>query len=109
MQVADALRRFGVSSTTRTLVLVRVAPEDAPPSVDDMVALVDGSLRMDGPALPLDAAGQLHRLSLDDAPIDWKELGKVYKLQDSPVFQTRDARGIEEIICSTVATKYIGN
>ena len=114
IQIADALRRFGVSSTTRSLILVHIAPP--PPAgprpealMTHMQSLVDGQVRHEGVALDTNDDHALTQMSLQDTASPWKELGKVYKLQDTLAFQNRDAAAVEELSCATVATKYIGN
>lgn len=124
-QIADALRRFGVSATTRTLVLLRVcaAPPEGPEPeavLAEMCALVDGRLRTDGLQLGVDAAedvseGAARQLSLDEqAPQpDWGELVKVYKLQDTPYAAQRTRRDaqrhLDALVCAAVATKQVAS
>ena len=94
--IAEALRRFGVSSTTSTLILVRVAPPlDAGELVQHMSQLVDGTL-------------QTHGLSLPSPALAWNELGQTYKIQDTPAFQHQDTSQVDALICSMVASKYVG-
>lgn len=88
-----------------------------------MTALVDGQLSENGLQLGVDAEQQSSSLDVDfaqlslDTATDWKELVKVYKLQDTPYAtaaqqhgsepHTRHARAaLERIVCSTVACKY---
>ncbi|PKI85952.1 hypothetical protein MVES1_000431 [Malassezia vespertilionis] len=85
--IADALRRFGVSGATKTLLLVHVcasAPEgkELQTIVRAMEALVDGDLRTQGISLALDP----HSAStlLPPPEPNWKEIKMMYKLQDSP-------------------------
>ena len=94
--IAEALRRFGVSRTTRTLILVRVAPPlDAGEIVQHMTQLVDGTLQTRG-------------LSLPSPALAWSELGTAYKIQDTPAFQHPDTSQVDALICSMVASKYVG-
>ena len=94
--IAEALRRFGVSSTTSTLILVRVAPPlDAGELVQHMTQLVDGTLQTRG-------------LSLPSPALAWSELGTTYKIQDTPAFQHPDTSQVDALICSMVASKYVG-
>ena len=94
--IAEALRRFGVSRTTRSLILVRVAPPlDAGELVQHMTQLVDGTLQTRG-------------LSLPSPALAWSELGTAYKIQDTPAFQHPDTSQVDALICSMVASKYVG-
>lgn len=94
--IAEALRRFGVSSTTSTLILVRVAPpQDAGELVQHMSQLVDGTLQTSG-------------LSLPSPALAWKDLGKTYKIQDTQAFQHQDTTQVDALVCSMVASKYVG-
>ncbi|WFD29402.1 hypothetical protein MSPP1_000411 [Malassezia sp. CBS 17886] len=117
--IADALRRFGVSAATETLILVRVAgapPHGVAPQVlvDEMAALVDGVLCTDGLRLPLDGTGpedsiahlSLREDSTTNSTARTQDAAKAYKLRDTPV--ARYPRELEEVICSVVATKYVG-
>ncbi|WFD18083.1 hypothetical protein MCAP1_000295 [Malassezia caprae] len=105
--IADALRQFGVSASTETLILVRV--DALPPAGPDpaalaqhMDALVDGTL-VAGIDTPTMAS-----LALSPDSRRWKDVGKTYKLQDTSAFQQHDTQAVEALVCSTVATKYVG-
>lgn len=107
MQVADALRQFGVSASTETLILVHVgalppAGPDPAALVQHMDALVDGTLvaGVDAPTMA--------SLALAPDSRRWKDVGKTYKLQDTSAFQQHETQAVEALVCSTVATKYVG-
>ncbi|WFC93930.1 hypothetical protein MBRA1_000556 [Malassezia brasiliensis] len=128
--IADALRRFGVSASTETLVLVHIAraPPQGPDPVEvvsAMDALVDGELCTGGLALPGDAARttpsdvgaatntdtaehSLAHLTLAEPALDWKALSKVYKLHDVYDYARATPHSVEPLISSTVATKFLG-
>lgn len=113
-QIADALRRFGVSKTTTNLLLVHVAPPppDGPEPMallQSMISLVHGNLLTEGLALPgeSDMARALAHMGLASS-LDVKELGKVYKLTDSFDYARATPQSLEPLVCSTVATKFLG-
>ena len=69
--IAEALRRFGVSRTTRTLILVRVAPPlDAGELVQHMTQLVDGTLqRRERIEVDVDSDPELQRRYTEQVPV----------------------------------------
>lgn len=115
-QIGDALRRFGVAKGTTALLLVHVtaAPPEGPAPADvatAMDALVDGSL-CHGLSLPGDAPADLveaaAHVGLEDTSLDWPELSKVYKLRETHAYADATPRTVEPLLCSTVATKFLG-
>ncbi|WFC98245.1 hypothetical protein MYAM1_000970 [Malassezia yamatoensis] len=112
--IGDALHRFGVSKATKTLLLVRVAsaPPEGPDPVEvikAMSALAEGDLVEDGICLPGDddLTKRSNKISLTDSSLNWKDLSKVYKLQDISNYAEATPEKIEPLVCSAVATKFL--
>lgn len=102
-----------MSKATTTLLLVRVAP--APPHGPEpgavaaaMDALVDGTLRTAGVALPGDDELRASAGALGTSALDWAELAKVYKLRETHDYAKATPASVEPLLCSAVATKFLG-
>ena len=55
-----------------------------------------------------DGTLQTRGLSLPSPALAWSELGTAYKIQDTPAFQHPDTSQVDALICSMVASKYVG-
>lgn len=73
-QISDSLKNVGLSSTTSSLVVVRLTPQSLPLDqvLSQLTSLVEGQLDPRG----LDA--------LSDAVTDWEKVKKVHKLMVPP-------------------------
>lgn len=74
-----------------------------------MDELVDGDLVTSGIALPGDAelaSASAANLSMGSS-LDWKNLSKVYKLNDCFGYAQATPHSVEPLVCSAVATKFL--
>ncbi|KAJ9118927.1 hypothetical protein QFC24_005892 [Naganishia onofrii] len=105
--IADAIKRFGISASTKTLLLVRIGSPTTEGSsqesidsyqqslVDQMAELVEGDM------VPLQELSQT---------TDWKAVKKLYKLHEISLPGTSDAddkRILEANMLNTLATKVV--
>ncbi|KAI0753593.1 CGI-121-domain-containing protein [Irpex lacteus] len=97
--ITEALRRYGVSATTKSLFVVRVDQQiDSQTLVEQLANVVQGDL------VPL--------THLEDLT-DWDTIKKHYKLNTEPAIRnaggdrTIERRKIDRIVTSSVATKLV--
>ncbi|KAH9927855.1 CGI-121-domain-containing protein [Amylocystis lapponica] len=96
--ITEAIRRYGVSDTTTSLLVVRIAPPDVHDIGARMQAVVSGDLR------PID---ELNKIT------DWSAVKKYYKLNSEPLMKAvasntlQERLAIEEVVVSSVAMKNV--
>lgn len=107
-QISDAIKRFGLSATTTSLILIKVLPSSSNPPI---------------PSIPDQARSLVHGqpLSFDSIPrvlTDWAAVRKVYKLNADPALvELRKVQGkeaeelermyVDQTVVSLVATKSV--
>ncbi|KAG1729084.1 kinase binding protein CGI-121-domain-containing protein [Suillus paluster] len=96
--ITEAIRRYGVSDASTTLILVRVDVSDIPDIQRRMSDIVQGSI------VPFEALGQM---------TDWSTIQKHYKLDSEPVLKEvqgnkdREHSIVDNIVVSSVAMKNV--
>ncbi|KAJ8592154.1 CGI-121-domain-containing protein [Rhizopogon salebrosus TDB-379] len=96
--ITEAIRRYGVSDTSTTLIVIRIGFSDIPDIQRRMCDIVQGSL------VPFQALEQM---------TDWSTIKKHYKLDTEPALkevqgkQDRERVIIDNIIVSSVAMKNV--
>ncbi|KAJ9123927.1 hypothetical protein QFC22_000718 [Naganishia vaughanmartiniae] len=111
--IADAIKRFGISGTTKTLLLVRIgspSPTCDQPSVDPSQEVVDAYQQslVDQMAELVD--GELVSLQQLSQTTDWKAIKKLYKLHEISLRGTSEAddqRVLEANMLNTLSTKVV--
>ncbi|KAG7529522.1 hypothetical protein FFLO_05590 [Filobasidium floriforme] len=120
-QINEALRKFGISATTKNLILVRIGPPSScsttststssPPSSDEDAKAEHEQKLVD--AMSDLVEGEMTSLSqLRESDVDWKGLKKLYKLNEMNLPSNAPSTETEKdmlaaVITSTIATKTV--
>lgn len=133
IQIGESLKRFGLSTKSTSLLLVKFSDSlaDSQEILHGMIDLIQNTAPEtsstsyltypqeldETSSLDVDQAIRYDRYAVANEPqlpplvTDWKELNKIYKLQmPSHVLASNSApelRGFEEIICTSVAMKMV--
>lgn len=126
-QILESFRTFGLSESTKHLLVIHVAqtPSSGGPSSTDVLtylkSTIVGHFDERGPRLTLDLSS-----TNTDAVTDWPAVVKVYKLQDIDLEddvgptksssdrsalekQTRSRKRIDALVTSCVASKFVAS
>ncbi|KAH8083561.1 CGI-121-domain-containing protein [Filobasidium floriforme] len=120
-QINEALRKFGISATTKNLILVRIGPPSLSSITSTSTSLPlssDEDAKAEHEQKLVDAMsdlveGEMTSLSqLRESDVDWKGLKKLYKLNEMNLAPNAPSTEAEKdmlaaVITSTIATKTV--
>ncbi|KAM5540629.1 hypothetical protein V8D89_005660 [Ganoderma adspersum] len=98
--ISEAIRRYGVSDSTTSLIVVRISSPDLDDVQQRMTSVVTGTLS------PLSGLPEI---------TDWSTVKKYHKLNDEPALKavaknaTQERLVVNEIVTSTVAMKSVSS